>query len=298
MVDKSPSECPVCTSCAQEFLRIDNYPIARCMQCSHQFVATAPSGAHIEQQFGDDYFFGGGTSGYANYLSSEKLLRAHGMKYADIVAPYMTSRTTQTHLDIGCAAGFVMSGFQQSGWTSVGIDPNQTMVDHVNRSGANAICGTLESADTVRGLKAHQDSFDLVTLIQVIAHLSDLEAALSNLAALVSSNGYVLVETWDSQSRTARFLGSRWHEYSPPNVLHFFSGASLDRYMGQAGFNLQDHGRPDKRISIGHGRSLFEYKYGDTAWGKALLSASGFISDDLAVKYPSEDLFWRLYQKR
>lgn len=298
MASNPPPECPVCTSSAQEFLQINNYPIARCMQCSHQFVTTEPSGAHIEQQFGDDYFFGGGTSGYENYLSSEKLLRAHGVKYAEIVAPFLNSRATQSHLDIGCAAGFLMSGFQQSGWTSVGIDPNQTMVDHVNQSGASAICGTLESADTVRQLKAHQDSFDLVTMIQVIAHLSDLEAALENLATLVSSDGYVLVETWDSQSRTARLLGSRWHEYSPPNVLHFFSGTSLDKYMGNAGFELLGRGRPDKRITVGHGRSLFEYKYGDTAWGKALLSASGFISDDLAVKYPSEDLFWRLYQKR
>jgi SAM-dependent methyltransferase len=268
------------------------------MQCSHQFVTTAPSGAHIEQQFGDDYFFGGGTSGYADYLSSEQLLRAHGKRYAETVAPFLTSRTALTHLDVGCAAGFVMSGFVQSGWTSIGIDPNQTMVEHVHQSGAKAIRGTLESADTIRRLKAHQDKFDLVTMIQVVAHLSDLDAALANLATLVRDNGYVLVETWDSQSRTARLLGSRWHEYSPPNVLHFFSGASLDRYMGKAGFELQDHGRPDKRITIGHGRSLFEYKYGETAWGKALLSASGFISDDLAVKYPSEDLFWRLYQKR
>ena len=288
----------MCRGPALETLRIDDYPIAYCWQCTHQFTVAPTTDSHATQQFGNDYFFGGGTSGYADYLSGGRLLRERGNAYAEIVSRYMPEFKEQHQLEIGCAAGFLMKGFEDAGWKSTGIDPNQTMVDHARTNGITAFRGTLESAETIQAIKEHQEQFDIVTMVQLVAHLYNLDLAMKHLAALVRDNGLVLVETWDSQSRTARFLRSRWHEYNPPNVLHFFSGKSLDRCMSNVGFHLVAHGRPDKPITVGHGRSLFDYKYGDAVWGKALLAVSGFVSDDVAVKYPSEDLFWRLYEKR
>jgi hypothetical protein len=71
----------------------------------------------------------------------------------------------------------------------------------------------------------------------------------------------------------------------------------LDHLLAQADFSVVATGRPEKRINMGHGRSIFKYKYGDSPWGKALLFASRVLADDFAVRYPSEDLFWRLYRK-
>ena len=61
-------------------------------------------------------------------------------------------------------------------------------------------------------------SFDLVSLIQVLAHVVDVREALGAVAALTRTDGHCLIETWNVESWTARFLGRHWHEYSPPSV--------------------------------------------------------------------------------
>ena len=65
--------------------------------------------------------------------------------------------------------------------------------------------------------------YDLVVMLQVIAHLVDPLATGRRIAELLRPDGLWLVETWDRESRTARLFGRRWHEYSPPSVLHWFS---------------------------------------------------------------------------
>lgn len=301
-MQSKPLTCPICAGLANEKFSVAGIPIAACESCSHKFANTIPSNNHVAEQFSDEYFFGGGTSGYENYLSNAKLVQESAERYAKIVNQHCNFKggtPAATVLDIGCAAGFVMQGFKLAGWISTGIDPNQAMVEQSRANGFEAYRGTLESAfdETVLTRQAHE-SFDLVSMIQVIAHLSDISIAADNLRHLLREDGYVLVETWDSASMTAKILGENWHEYSPPNVLHYFSKNSLDKLFADAGFRYVAGGRPAKRINLGHARSLFDFKYGNTRWGKIMVNASGWISNGLTIPYPAEDLFWRIYQKQ
>ncbi|MGB7305252.1 MAG: class I SAM-dependent methyltransferase [Burkholderiaceae bacterium] len=259
------------------------------------------SGDHVTREFGDDYFKGSGTSGYADYLASEAILRRHGERYARLIKPYIDlpprTETRSRLLDVGCAAGMIMQGFEAAGWSVTGIDPNQSMIEYARGLGLDAHRGTLETVSTVNGLNIPDDGFDLVVLIQVIAHLHNLPEAVIELSRLVRPGGLVLIETWDSNSLTARVLGQYWHEYSPPNVLHYFTRRSLDVLMWQAGFRRRALGRPRKRISVEHACSLVDYKYGNSIIGKTLLSVSRLLPAGFAIPYPSEDLFWALYQR-
>lgn len=293
--------CPICAGRADDKFNVAGHSIGACTSCSHQFANINPGKDHAAEQFSDEYFFGGGTSGYQDYLSSAMLIRKGAERYTKIVNRHCKSSSDTAGirvLDVGCAAGFVMQGFKQSGWIASGIDPNQTMVEESRANGFAARCATLETVfDETSLAKRTEEYFDLISMIQVIAHLSDLTKAASNLRRLLRADGFVLVETWDSASFTAKLLGERWHEYSPPNVLHYFSKNSLDKLFVDAGFNYVAGGRPAKRINLGHARSLFEFKYGNTHWGKPIVKASRVISDDVAIPYPAEDLFWRIYQK-
>ena len=102
----------------------------------------------------------------------------------------------------------------------------------------------------------------------------------------------LLIETWDRGSRIARLLGSRWHEYSPPSVLHWFTLASLQRLVTEAGFSVVATGHPRRWIQAGHAKSLIKYKYGRSA---AL--AVGWLPDKLAVPYLADDLIWVLARR-
>jgi len=185
----------------------------------------------VKEQYGDNYFAGGGTAGYADYLSTGHLVVASARHYARQIAPHL-GHQAGTLLEIGCAAGFALQGFAQAGWEVTGIDPNESMVTKANEHKAgSAFVGTLESASSINGLQVPEAGFDLVVLQQVVAHLNNLPIAQAELKRLVRPGGSVLVETWDSASYSARLLGKRWHEYSPPSAIHYFSRASLDQFM-------------------------------------------------------------------
>ncbi len=88
--------------------------------------------------------------------------------------------------------------------------------------------------------------FDLVSMIQVIAHFSDIRKALQNAAEVTRNGGFWLIETWNYESWVARLFGEHWHEYSPPSVLHWFSPSGLNRLVSQYGFSEVAKGRPQR----------------------------------------------------
>ncbi|HRO58630.1 MAG TPA: methyltransferase domain-containing protein, partial [Burkholderiaceae bacterium] len=144
---------------------------------------------------------------------------------------------------------------------------------------------------------AGSEGFDLVTMIQVIAHFHDLRKALAQAVGLTRVGGHWLIETWDSSSRTARLLGRRWHEYSPPSVLHMFSRRSLVRVLAEHGLEPVAFGRPAKRISGAHVKSLLGHKLSRGPASAPLKLMLRALPDRAVLPYPSEDLFWALFRR-
>jgi SAM-dependent methyltransferase len=194
-------------------------------------------------------------------------------------------------LDVGAAAGFLLKGFLDQGWHGEGIEPNPRMAEHARQHlGLDVMTGTLEQFESDR-------QYDLVSMIQVIAHFVDPQRALRVAAERTRNGGYWLIETWNRESWTARAFGQQWHEYSPPSVLHWFSPEGLGRLAAQFDFREIARGRPSKWIGGGHARSLLRYRLEGSRVGRFFAGAVGLIPERLALPYPAEDLFWTLYQK-
>ena len=313
--DEAPS-CPVCGDVrVAPLLRSHGVAFLRCKGCTHQFADLAlgitrdSAVAHVERVYGDDYFDGGG-AGYPDYLAEGELIRRHGLRYARVLERLIGlaagAQAQRRVLDVGSAAGFILQGLIDGGWQGVGIEPNASMAAHArNRLGLDVRAATLESIDASRdGITALGGHFDLVSMVQVVAHFHDLERAFANAARLTAPDGHWLIETWDNASRTARLFGAGWHEYSPPSVLQVFSRESLRFLCARHGFSPVASGRPKKYLSGAHLRSVLAYKAGDTGSGsggvarKSLLAALGFIPPGMAVRYPAEDLFWGVFRRR
>jgi SAM-dependent methyltransferase len=239
----------------------------------------------VTRVYGDDYFFGGG-AGYADYLSEAALLRDRGVSYARLLRRFVS---TGAVLDVGAAAGFVLEGFLSEGWAGRGIEPNARMCNAANeRLGPLVDVGILESYESPQ-------TYDLVAMIQVVAHFSDPRQALARAAELTRPGGFWLVETWNRESLAARVFGKWWHEYSPPSVLHWFSRSGLQRLAGSLGFSELAWGRPRRWISLGHARSLLEHKLRGRVL-RHLLRPLRLMPDSLRLPYPGDDLFWALFR--
>lgn len=279
--------CPICNNISSLKFKIAEFPILLCNACEHRFVGLTPGAGHVEKVYSDQYFFEGG-AGYPDYTRQQDLLVRHGEYYAEKISKYMDAGSM---IDIGAAAGFIMMGFKRRAWSVKGLEPNKTMVRYAREElGLNMVHGNLESF-------SDDEKYDLICLIQVIAHFYQLEDAFKNIDRMIKPEGRILVETWDSKSLTSRLFGKNWHEYSPPSTLHFFTRKSLDELLKRHGFVREAGGRPKKRIMGQHARELILHKTESSWWLSPIKWFAKLIPGKLILTYPAEDLFWALYRK-
>lgn len=278
--------CPLCTSAATEkVFTAKGFPVRDCSRCAHRFAEISIGENYAEEIYDDSYFTGGG-AGYSDYLAEGEMLRERGKDYAGILSKYGDAGRM---LDVGAAAGFILQGFTDKNWRGCGIEPNEAMAKHARENfNLDISRGDLETFQTT-------EKFDLISMIQVAAHFHNPRRAFENAADLLKPNGLLLVETWNRKSLTARLLGKNWHEYSPPTVLQWFSPDGLSEFLRGYGFEKTAQGRPRKKISGAHAKSLLQYRLGEKPFFSALLK---IIPDRMNFPYPAEDLFWAIYRKK
>jgi SAM-dependent methyltransferase len=279
--------CVICQHASQRLFEVSGYWIRQCDSCGHQFAELSDVGGHVQRQYGDRYFTGGG-AGYTNYLQEEPLLVHRGRWYARRIARYCGPGAV---CDVGAAAGFTLVGFREAGWEPFGIEPNAKMAEYARQR--------LNIRVEAVSLEEWQPTcaFDLVLMLQVLPHFVDPGRALRKAALAVRAGGHLLIETWDRSSWTARLFGTNWHEYSPPSVLHWFSRAGLVRLAAAAGFKQVATGRPSKWINAGHAKSVLEQKAASSLANRLALGVARLIPDRVAIPYMAEDLFWALFRR-
>lgn len=277
------ARCPACAgTVTSRVFDAHGYGIWDCSACEHRFSPVTEGPLHVSRVYGDDYFTGGG-AGYPDYVSEGALLRAHGRRYGRILLRHAPPGRL---LDVGSAAGFILEGLSDAGWSGVGIEPNAAMVTHAQSAGVDVRVGTLEECPVA-------ERFDAVTMVQVIGHFYDLGRALDAATRLTRPGGLWLIEAWDRASLPARVLGSRWHEYSPPSVVHWFTRRSLRRLAQRHGFLEIASGRPRKAISLSHARTLLDHSLG----GALRFLPARLFPKTVALPYPAFDVFWAVFRR-
>lgn len=282
-------QCTICHGNLLEAFKVNDYHIWECQKCSHRMTRPRDASNHVEEIYTDDYFLRGG-AGYPDYLFESKILTQQGERYAHLMKIFFP--LPGTLLDVGCSAGFVMQGFKKNEWKVIGVEPNKLMADFAREN-----YGFEVHNSSIERISMNQQ-FDLICLIQVMAHFVDPDQVLKKISSLIKPGGYVLVETWNFQSCLAKLWGKNWHEYSPPTVLHWFNPQSLDILFHNHNFKKVSSGRPKKKISWSHAKSLLAYKYGQNKIANGILKVCNLIPDNLTLLYPSWDLFYTVYCRR
>ena len=109
-------------------------------------------------------------------------------------------------LDVGAAAGFILQGFIDKGWSGIGLEPNAEIAKTGrDEFGLDIRQGSLENFVT-------EEKFDLVSMIQVVAHFYEPKKAFENAKNLLNDEGFLLVETWNRESISAKIFGKNKSE--------------------------------------------------------------------------------------
>jgi len=283
--------CALFSSCKEErglVFKKNEFQILECTKCNHRFLEIQDHENHVQVVYSDDYFFAG-QHGYPNYLEEKYILYKTGLWYAKLISKYSKPGRV---LDVGCAAGFILKGFQDSAWECRGVEPNDTMAEYGRRElKLDIVTGSLENFET-------KEKFSLVSLIQVVGHFYNIDAALEKISQILASDGLVLVESWNMKSSVAKLLGKHWHEYSPPSVVHWFSDRTLTQLFSFHGFELVAKGLPRKRIGLSHALSLFKEKTPGFIFKEWVFNFLDRSIGKTTVIYPPFDVKWYIFQRK
>lgn len=264
-------QCQVCGGKGIPVFIKNDHDILKCGQCNHYFTDLQITQDKINEIYSDSYFFGGG-NGYPDYLLEKEMLIRRGEYYACKIRNFIPAGKV---LDVGAAAGFILKGFKNMGWQGTGIEPNVRMVEYGRKNlGLDLHPGILENTEL-------NTTFDLVIMIQVIAHLSDLNRSIEKVTGILKPDGFLLVETWNRSSLTARLFGKSWHEYSPPSTLNYFNKKTLDTLMNKFNLKKVRSGTPTKSIISNHAKSLLRQKAGESWLLRILLLLFNQIPDNV-----------------
>lgn len=134
-------------------------------------------------------------------------------------------------LDVGAYTGVFVEIAAQHGWDAYGVEPSHWAVEQACERGLHMIQGTLASS----GLP--DNSLDVVTMWDVIEHVSNPLGEMQQAQRLLKPGGLLVVHTMDIDSRFARMMGGRWPWLMEMHI-YYFSRHTLKQMLEKAGFTV------------------------------------------------------------
>ncbi len=150
-------------------------------------------------------------------------------------------------LDVGCAGGAFVEAARRYGYEAVGLEPSRQLATSAQKRGLHVIQGTLESFTP-------SHPFDLITLWDVLEHVTNPQQTLAQCKKLLSPSGIILVNYPDAGTWQAKLAGKNFWWFLSVH-LHYFDRHSIRVLLEKMGFELYSTRRHFQRLQLGY---LFE----------------------------------------
>lgn len=192
----------------------------------------SPSPMDTTSVYGKEYFTGGeGGFGYVDYDADKAAMKSAFIEYLTIMQESLGS--TGKLLDVGAASGYFLDLARGRGWDVEGIEISSYGAELGRKKGIPMHTGTLLSYPT------KPESFDAVSMLDVIEHVQDPEIEIRKAASLLKVGGVLIINTPDTGSFIARILGTKWHQYIPPEHIAMFNSKNLCEIISRNGFIVE-----------------------------------------------------------
>lgn len=221
--------CPICGSSKNEtFMAQPGYPLVRCLSCSMSWdyqVGNENVAQYEKLYFKNDNPKGG----YANYFDG---MAINKKTFGDRLKKIENKLGKKGKLlDVGCALGDCLMMAKDLGWKEAeGIELSKYAAGFAKKRGLKVIQGTLQSH------KYPANSFDVVTMFDVIEHVDNPMTQFKEIKRILKPKGILLLVTPDIGGFWSKFLKSNWYHYKPGEHLLYFSQKSIEKALAKSGF--------------------------------------------------------------
>ena len=219
--------CPLCDS---EVSTPEFEGIRKCEECGFRFVN--PLGYFHGEHESDNYF----VSDYltlhkANWENSLEERRAH----LRMISSYADLPANPALLDLGCALGFMLKEAKAAGWKATGVETSEFAARY-----AADFSGCLVHQGTVQDGGFRSESFDVITMMDVIEHVVDLRSLMSDIHRLLRPGGVLFLITPNFNSLFVKLYGSQAYGIGPDEHANYFQPSTMRRLLRDSGFRNID----------------------------------------------------------
>ena len=196
--------------------------LVRCRRCGLEYVSPRPAAGDIVAAYSE-----GDDPAYVSQVDARQRTFDSALARIEKMQPRKGRL-----LDVGTAAGAFLAAARARGWEAEGCEPNRWMAEWGARQYGVAIrAGELFDQDYPR------ESFDVVTLWDVIEHTPDPVRVVRRVGELLKPGGLVIINYPDRGSWIARLMGRRWPFLSSVH-LYYFKRDTLTRMLEAQGFEI------------------------------------------------------------
>jgi len=239
MEEHSNNSCLICGGNGLVVYNLPGYSIWRCKDCSLLFTKNQEYKS-LKCSFGEKYF----TQEYAGHFLGDQKQAVDRFKniISNIDAIY--PKAEKHVLDIGCGLGLFLNIAREHGWCTSGIDVSDWAVEQAKQDyGLNVSCGQLEQAEF------EDNSFDVITLFQVLENIPDITEFLCEIKRVLKPGGLLVIRSPDASGlifAVADFIyrisSAKIYSHLQPlydsHHLYHFSKQTLQKLLGQTGLDV------------------------------------------------------------
>jgi 2-polyprenyl-3-methyl-5-hydroxy-6-metoxy-1,4-benzoquinol methylase len=269
--DVAAPSCPLCHHTQTDFLyQIKGDRILQCQSCSMIFAESQPFDKM--QMYSQAYYSGSSES--AGYQSYESELTSHQATFRQrLKSCERLLGRKGVLLDYGCAVGHLGKTAKDLGWRVFATDLSYYAVEAAHQQfGLDGFVSDLAEPP----LKRQQ--FDMVTLYDVIEHMSEPRQILERLQPLIKDHGLLHVTTPNVESWSARMMRDFWYHFKPQEHLLYFSKVTLERILSECGFEILATSPAPSYMTL-YDIAVRMRRY-SKAFARAALSVIGFLGFD------------------
>lgn len=208
------------------------FRLVRCLECGLVYLNPRPVPEQLAELYQGDY------DQYNQAIQDEKPLKRLDRQYGlrKRCQAILGHKSHGHLLDVGCATGdFLETMRTYPGWQVSGVELSATASRYAReRLGLDVRTGTLMEA------RFAAESFDVITLWNVIEHLTDPVAELSEMNRLLRPGGLLVFTTPSLDSLDAGLFGRYWIGYELPRHYFVFSRQTAVTLLARTGFRLAE----------------------------------------------------------
>jgi len=207
------------------------FTLVRCLACGHKQLLAEFDPEALQQLYTE--FYPRSTYDLANYKPHGEV---HGLKpwlVGEYCAAFRWVPRDVRVLDIGCGFGETLGYHRARGCDVYGVEADENMRRVAEKYQYKVHVGLFDST------LYEPAFFDYVTMDHVIEHVTNPLKTMKGIAAILKTNGTVILSTPNANGWGARLFGRRWINWHTPYHLHFFSTTSMAFAAEKAGLVLE-----------------------------------------------------------